>query len=286
MGAIPKAAAMFGLVGTVAAGIFVFVAASQPPPPPAAPAMQLAAPEMPTDAATTQPFSQATPLGALQKLCAAIEIDDHATIEECLCDDGKDPAMAKLGHEMIQGMASTYRIEKAWKDKWGQDMKVSGLSFDQFPDGNYQTLIRGTADGATDVTYDGDEARIRVPVAAEKFTGTGPDRLVALARWSGAMLVFNKIDGDWKLNTDRTFNLVVQVFRISGNTTDSSEIAAGVAQGIVGALDNIAGQIESGQITARGRAAVQVETLVSHVFQDNKVSGTSYLALPVIGGGG
>jgi hypothetical protein len=100
------------------------------------------------------------------------------------------------------------------------------------------------------------------------------------------MLVFNKIDGDWKLNTDRTFNIVAHADRTSGNKTDATEIAANIGQGVVETLDSVAEQIESGKIPNKGRAASIVASLIGRVFRENKVDGCSYFVLPVIGGGG
>ncbi len=217
-----------------------------------------------------------------------MEADDHESIEQCLCDDGKDPATAKMGHAYMQGIATVYRIEKAWQDKFGQSMKLSDLGFDNFPGGDYQTLFRATVDAGADleVAFQNDEARIRVPVPPEKFTGTGPDRDTADARWSGAMLVFNRIDGDWKLNTDRTFNFGVHASRMPGNKTDVMEILANVSQGLNDTLDDIASQdrIRQNRATKVAGGLRRPETRVGKVFRDNKVNGCNFMTLPVIGG--
>jgi RNA polymerase sigma factor (sigma-70 family) len=290
---IPKVAAGFLVATTLVAGAVAIHAASAQNAPSAAPVIAAAA--VSSDAASsdaaaappaTQPLAQSTPLGALQKLSAALEADDHEGVEECLCDDGKETA--KLGHAVVQTMGCTYRIEKAWKEKFNADMKVSGLGFDTFPDGDYVTLIKGTADAgsALEVTFDGDEARIRVPLPPERFMKAGPDRIVAEGRWSGAMLVFSRIDGNWKLNTDRTFNFVVNVWRHPNNKTDEVELDANIAEGINRLLDDISGQIESGKITTKSHAVSAVQSGVGKVFRENNVDGSSYMMLPVLGGGG
>jgi RNA polymerase sigma factor (sigma-70 family) len=295
--ALPKVAAGLLIAAALTTGAMVIHAASAQNAAPAVPvvaaaaALPDAAPVM-ADATTpipaTQPFSQSTPLGALQKLSAALDADDHDAVDECLCDDGKDAAQAKLGHAVVQFMGCAHRLDKAWKDKFNANTKVSGLNFNNIPDGDYVTLIRGTADAgdALEISFQGDEARIRVPVPAEKFTGTSIDRLAAMGRWSGAMLIFNNIDGNWKLNTDRTFNIMVTVNRRPGNRKDSVEISANIGEGISSVLDDVASQIESGKITTKSRAASAVRSGVGKVFRNNDVDGSTFTMLPVIGGGG
>jgi RNA polymerase sigma factor (sigma-70 family) len=293
---LPKVAAGMLIASTLVTGAIVIHAASAqnavPPAPVIAAAAAVSSDASASDAIAappaTQPLAQATPLGALQKLSAALEADDHEAVEECLCDDGKDAAQAKLGRAVVQFMGTVYRLDKAWKDKFNVDTKVSGLNFNTFPDGDYVTLIRGTAEAgdALEISFQGDEARIRVPAPAEKFTGTSIDRLAAMGRWSGAMLIFNNIDGNWKLNTDRTFNIMVNVSRRPGNRKDSVEMSAKIGEGISSVLDDVASQIESGKITAKSRAASAVQSGVGKVFRDNDVDGSSFTMLPVIGGGG
>jgi RNA polymerase sigma factor (sigma-70 family) len=291
---LPKIAASFTLAGALAAGAIVAAHAASAQTPPAAPvpapsdaAANNSLPNSPSpDFAATQPFAQSTPLGAFNKLVSAMEAGDQPAIEECLCNDGKDPGAAALARAFVLDAASVYRIEKAWKDKFGSDMKVSGLNFDDFPDGTFITLFQGTANtpGGPEITIDGDLAKMRVPVPAEKFVGTGPDRQTAEGRWSGSMFVFNRIDGNWKLNTDRTFNFIVMLNRVSGNNTDSMVVESQICLGINDTLSDVAEKIETSAITSKGQAAKTVQTEVDKVFRDAKVRGSSIMTLPVIGG--
>ena len=293
---LSKVAALFGLVTTIGIAVSIIYAASAQsniPAPPANPPA-IAAPLAPAHAVVTadvtpatQPLAQATPLGALQKLRDAMAADDHDTIEECVTDDRKDPAAAKLGHATVHEMASVNRLENAWKEKFGQSMKFSDLNFDLFPDGDYETFREVVDVGARlDITFNNDEALVRIPLPPEKFTGTGPDRETAFARWSGAMLVLTQVNGDWKLNTDRSFNFIVSAFRKGGNKTDAMQIVADIEQSIYEALDDTASQIESGKLTSKSQALTTVESRIGKIFRDNKVNGCTYMTLPVIGGGG
>jgi RNA polymerase sigma factor (sigma-70 family) len=241
----------------------------------------------PQSGSTTQPDLQATPIGALSKLCAAIEADDASTIDDCLCSDGTNQAEEDLGRGMFHEEAAAYRISKAWRDKFGQRLSVSGLSFDDFAGGHtVQSALRAMMDvsGGLQVTIDGDDARVRVPLPPEYFAGSGPNRLTFLGRWSGATLVFNRIGPDWKLNTDRTVNFIDSVSRMSGNDVDIFELGATIAQGIADSLNDVASKIEGGSIHSHTQAARAVQTGVGHVFRDNHVNGSSFTALPVIGG--
>jgi RNA polymerase sigma factor (sigma-70 family) len=280
----PKVAACFFVAGavTTAAIIAGHGALAQMPTAQPAPAAQPA----PQDNPATQPSSQGTPLDTLAKLCAAIESNDTGAIDDCLCSDGNDPASADLGRGSIEGEAAVYRISKDWRDKFGQPMAVSGFSFGTFGKESMESALRGTLDfpGGPQVTIDGDVAQLRVPLPPEFFAGVGPDRASFFARWSGAMVVFNRVGSDWKLNTDRTVNYIINVERIDGNNTDIIELGAKIEQGIGDALNGVAAKIEDGSIASRGQAVKAVQTELMRVFRDNKVRGVSFTVLPVIGG--
>jgi RNA polymerase sigma factor (sigma-70 family) len=231
---------------------------------------------------TTQPMSQVTPLETFSKLCAAIEADDTATIDECLCDDGKDPATAAMGREFVEEAGAALRIENAWKGKFGVAMHVPNLGFDDFPKGDYATLYRGTLDapGGPEVTIDGDLARMRVTPPPEAFSGpSGPNH-----HWSGAMLVFSRVDGNWKLNTDRTFNIIINLSREPGNDLSDVDIENKVMQGVNDTLNKVADQIEDGTIKSSGLAASAVQRQIMKVFRNAHVQGSGITVVPVIGG--
>jgi hypothetical protein len=235
-----------------------------------------------SDAPTTQPMSQATPLEALGKLCAAIKADDKSMIEECLCDDGKDPRTAAMGRYFVEEAAAALRIESAWKKKFGASMSVPDLGFDDFPNGDYATLYRGTLDapGDREITIDGDTAHMRVPLPPEVFSGaSGPNH-----HWSGAMIVFTRVKGDWKLNSDRTFNFVINLYREPGNNSDEIDIENKIMEGVNATLNNVATRIEIGSLTSPGRAASAVKTQMEKVFRNARVRGSGITVLPVIGG--
>jgi RNA polymerase sigma factor (sigma-70 family) len=289
---ISKIAAVFTLAGAVAGGIIVADhGVSAQTPVAQAPAPVAATPagtidNAATDVPATQPFAQSSPLGAYQKLVSAMEANDDVAIEECLTSDNKDPGATILGRGYVRGSAAVYRIETAWKEKFGVDMSVSGLNFDDFPGGAFKTLFKATAEwpGGPEVTMDGDVARIRVPVPPEKFVFPGPDRVAAEQRWSGAMLVLTREDGNWKLNTDRTFNFISNVYRMNGNEADALAIGGSISNQIADLLNSVAGKLESGEITTKQQVVMMIQTGCEKIFRDNKVRGSNLMALPVIGG--
>jgi hypothetical protein len=234
------------------------------------------------DIPATQPMSQDTPVDALRKLCEGMKADDKVMIDECLCGDGDDAATTATCRAFVEEAAVSYHIKKAWKDKFGVEMHVPNFGFDDFPNGDYATLYRGTLDvaGGPEVTIDGDVARMRVPLPPKAFSGeNGPNH-----HWSGAMLVFNRVDGNWKLNTDRTFNLVINLSRDAGNKQSDAEAESKVMQSINVGLDDVALRIENGTIKSPGQAASAVATQVGKAFRSGRVHGSGIIALPVIGG--
>jgi RNA polymerase sigma factor (sigma-70 family) len=284
----PKVAAGFFVAGSITTaaviaghGVFAQSPAAQPTP-----AVQPAPIPTPQDNPATQPLSQNTPLDTLAKLCAAIESNDVTAIDECLCSDGNDPASADLGRASIEGEAAVYRISKDWRDKFGQPLSVSGFSFGTFVKESMESALRGTLDfpGGPQVTIDGDVAQLRVPLPPEFFAGSGPNRVSFLARWSGAMVVFNRVGSDWKLNTDRTVNIIINVNRVDGNNTDVVELGAKIEQGVGDALNAVAAKIEDGSISTRAQAVTAVQTSLMRAFRDCRVRGASFAVLPVIGG--
>ena len=98
------------------------------------------------------------------------------------------------------------------------------------------------------------------------------------------MLVFNRVGSDWKLNTDRTVNIIINVARTDGNNTDVIELGAKVEQGVGDALNAVAAKIEDGSISTRAHAVNGVQTALMQVFRDCHVRGANFTVLPVIGG--
>ncbi len=249
----PKVAAGFFVAGsiTTAAVIAGHEVLAQMPAAQPAPVVQSA----PQNNPATQSSSQNTPLDTLAKLCTAIESNDVGAIDDCLCGDGNDAASADLGRASMEGEAAVYRISKDWRDKFGQPMSVSGFAFATFGKESMESALRGTLDfpGGPQVTIDGDNAQLRIPLPPEFFAGAGPTRASFLARWSGAMIVFNRVGSDWKINTDRTVNFIINVARMDGNNTDIIQLGAKIEQGVGDALNAVAAKIEDGSIASRAK---------------------------------
>jgi RNA polymerase sigma factor (sigma-70 family) len=236
---------------------------------------------------SAQPSDQSTPADTLRKLSTAVQNNDRAAINECLCDDGKDPDAAALGRAYFVEQAGVYHLLKAWKDKFKSAMNVPGLNFEDFPGhGTFETILSQCVDfpSGLEATIDGDTAQIRVPLPRDAFSSPGPGRVAALERWSGAMLVFKQINGNWKLDTDRTFTFLGGVARHPGNADDSLAIEAKVAVGLGDGLSAVAAGIESGKYGTRQRVIEAIVAAATKAFTDARVDGTTLMTLPVIGG--
>jgi hypothetical protein len=133
------------------------------------------------------------------------------------------------------------------------------------------------------VKIDGNTAMMRIDVPREVFTGTGPDRVAEAGRWSGAMLVFTKTSGDWKLNTDRSFTIMVNL-----NAPNSPDPKYVTIQKLQDAfhdnLDKVAIDIENGTITTPGDAASRGHDAAIEASESCGVRGDNINLLPVIGG--
>jgi RNA polymerase sigma factor (sigma-70 family) len=291
----PKIAASIVATGAITAAVVVaWHSAAVQSPVPSSPAAVVTpiladAAASQSNVPATQPMSQATPLDALSKLCAGMEGHDKAMIDECLCDDGNDAAMAALGRAWVEETGYALRFENAWQDKFGAASgKLVLGEFDDFPggEGDYATLYRGTLDvpNGPEITIDGDVAHVKVPLSPETFAGTGPDRNVAKGRWSGAMLVFNRVGDNWKLNTDRTFDFVIDIDREAGNDEDVVELGNKMLQGLNVLLNELAPQIENGTIKSAGQGASAVKTRTLKIMRDAHLRNGNITVLPVIGG--
>ncbi|HMB95812.1 MAG TPA: hypothetical protein VKK61_07210, partial [Tepidisphaeraceae bacterium] len=241
----------------------------------------------PAAAPATQPIDQSTPTLALRKLALAIRADNLGMIDSCLTDDGTDPEVANFARSIFHLDAASYRLNHAWNATFKMPMKVTGFSFLMFEtlDGGFDALFDKTLDvpNGPDVKIDGNTAMIRIGIPRETFTGTGPDRDAAQGRWSGAMLVLTKVNGDWKLNTDRSFTIMVNVNAPGSN--DSKYLTMQKLQDAFhDGLDKVAADIENGTITTPADAASQGHDAAMDASASCGVRGDNINILPVIGG--
>jgi len=135
-----------------------------------------------------------------------------------------------------------------------------------------------------EATIDGNTAQVRVPLPREDFISPPPNQITALGRWSGAMLAFKQVNGDWKLDTDGTFNFIASIARQPGNNTSDLAVEGKILTELADGLVAVASDIESGKITARQRAISGVEAAARRAFQDAHVDGSAVATLPVVGG--
>jgi RNA polymerase sigma factor (sigma-70 family) len=277
-----KAAAMIIAAGALTAAVIVASkAADAPATLPALPTVANgpAAPDVP-------PAFQDRPLDTLIKLSTAIEVNDTSAIDDCLCSDNRNPDTADLGRAWIEGQAAIYRVEKAWRGKFGAAMSEPSFGFDDFVQETFHDALRNmlSAPGGPPATVDGDVALVSIPTPPDFFAGTGPYRLPDLQRWSGAKLVFNRIDGNWRLNTDRSFNFELYAGWI---TNPHDDIVAASAKGQFGvnrALDDVAARIEDGSLDTRAKAIKAGQTEVMRAVADAGMNRSRMRILPVIGG--
>jgi RNA polymerase sigma factor (sigma-70 family) len=239
-----------------------------------------------TPPAATQPSDQSTPLNALKKLSDSVQSNDRAAIAECLCDDGVDPDAAALGRAYFLGQASVWRLQNDWKAKFGEAINAPGLNFDDFPGrGSFETMLSRIVDSpGLEATIDGDTAQVRIPLPREAFVAPPPNQITALGRWSGAMLVLKQVDGNWKLDTDRTFNFIASIARQPGNNQSDQALEGKILAEAADGLGEIASDIESGKITTRQRAVDAVEAAARRAFRDAHVDGSGCETLPAIAG--
>ncbi len=164
---------------------------------------------------------------------------------------------------------------------------MPGLNFEDFPGrGTFETMLARMVEypSGLEATIDGDNAQLKVPLPRDAFVSVGPDRLLALGRWSGAMMVFKRIDGNWKLDTDRTFTFIGGIARQLGNGQDASVIHAKVASELGDGLAAVAADIKSGKISTRQEAITAIVAAATKAFKAAHVDGTTLMTLPVIGG--
>ncbi len=287
----PKIAAGIAAAAALTTAVVVVSNGQAPPQAPAQPppAQVAAAPVLadvsPADA--TQPSDQSTPVDALRKLSTAVQTNDRAAIAECLCDDGADPDAAAMARAYFPEQAAVCRLQKAWQAKFSAAMNVPGLSFDDFPGrGTFATLLGRILDfpGGLEATIDGDTAQVRIPLPREAFVSPGREQITALGRWSGAMLVFKQVDGNWKLDTDRTFNFLANVAKQPGNDKSDLAIQAKVFAELADSLNGVASDIASGKISTRQRAINGIVSAATKAFRDARADGGTIMTLPVIGG--
>jgi len=245
----------------------------------------LAAPA-PSAAPAASPDGQDSPINTIGKLCTAIEQDDQHSLHECICDDSIDPSYADLGRAWMDDEAANVRVKRVWLDKFGASMSVPNLGFDSFRGGSFNSLLRGVLSDPQGprITIDGDEAKVRIPLPPDAFTGVSADRFAANERWSGAMLVLKQSGGVWRLDTDRTFNFVIGLGRKPGNNDDAIAGEAIICHGVADTLNSTAAKIEDGSFTTPKQAASAVTKGMVAAFDAAKVTGSNINALPVIGG--
>jgi hypothetical protein len=241
-------------------------------------------------APATQPvnaYNQATPVDALKKLSTAIHQDDRAAIDSCLTNDGTDPAMAALVRAQFQMNAAWCHVQRAssaaFKTTNGVPFKNLGFNFFPYLNGGYEALIDSMFAQATPppVKIEEDIASVKITLPPAQFGGPGAER--ELRRWSGAMLVLKRVGSDWKLDTARTINMVAHNDLVV-KKADPMKADLQLTNMLNDALEDGAGQIESGELATAASAGEAMERSLNDAFEACHVRQMSFMDLPVVGG--
>jgi hypothetical protein len=166
-------------------------------------------------------------------------------------------------------------------------MEIQGLSFDVFPAGGGFDMMIGkllALPNGPQATVSGETAQVKISLPPELFAGTGARRFPGFERWSGAMLIFNRIDGDWKLNTDRTVNFVVSMEQAPGSDKDPLELTQQIIEFWIKNLTDITDAIESGSIKNSQEVVRVLKDSQRMVAMEVQVEHHDIKLLPVIGG--
>jgi RNA polymerase sigma factor (sigma-70 family) len=234
--------------------------------------------------------TQATPIDTLRKLSAALHRDDRSAIDSCLTDDGTDPDMAAL-------VRSHFHFTGAWAHLLAEERNVfkrddtllkkfGGVTLFPALDGGFEAMVDKMlekGDGIGDVKIDGPSAAVRVNVPREFFDGTGQNRMRFLERWSGAMLTFRKVNGDWKLDTSRSINIVMQA-DLGNKNADPVKVIRQMNEMAADAMAEATGQIETGQLATPAAAGEAIDRMLSDVVRACQVNTITEPPLPVVGG--
>ena len=184
--------------------------------------------------------------------------------------------------------AGVGRLDKAWQAKFGVAREIPGWGMTMFPGhGHFGTVLTRIVDfpGGLKATIDGDIAQVRIPLPRDAFISPGSDKITALGRWSGAILIFKQVGGNWKLDTDRTFTFVSFIHRKPGNNDGDLAILQKLGAKLADGLDMVAGDIESGDLATPEAAVDEALTnVLSPAIRDAHVDGCDTMLLPVIGG--
>jgi hypothetical protein len=223
------------------------------------------------------------PADVLRKLSAAIRQNDAAAIDACLTDDGRNPKDSALIHALLRMNAASYRITRACSAAFGDQMRLQNFGFDLVPalHGGFEAMFDRSLEadhGEPPTTIEGDLARIRVNIPAAEL---GP--ALAMERWSGATLVFHRVDGQWKLDTDRSIHLVVQ-YRGRDRASDPATVQLKLTDLLTAKLNEVAGQIEGKQIDTADDVSAGVERAAQDAFKACRVDQQVMAMLPAIPG--
>jgi RNA polymerase sigma factor (sigma-70 family) len=275
-----KAAAVFligtGAVAAATAGVIVFADTG---PAPVAPV---------NTAAAISPATQSTPLEGLRDLSTALRQDDQKAIDDCLTDDGKDAAMAALIRGHFHMDAAWCHVQRASAASFKtNDVPFKNLGFNLFPylNGGYEAVFDAmlAAPKAPQVKVEGDVALIKVNLPKESFGGSGPHRIAKFEVWSGAMFVFQKVQGKWKLDTSRTIKMV-ESHQFVDRNADPMKVALQLTNLLNDALEEGASEIESGQLGSAQAAGDAMEHSLTDAFKATRVRGYNFAHFPVVGG--
>lgn len=271
-----KTAACAAAVAILAAGAIVTTqpAGADTAPPATAPAKPATA--------------QSTPLDTLARLSNAIKNGSASEAENCFYDDGSDPELASAMLAVIRQNVAMYRLDEAFRTMFGQPLTVPGMRLSLLPTmtGGMEAVLDrclASPDGMKS-TITGDTATYRIPLPREMFSGAGPSRIAELGRWSGAQLLFNRVNGEWKLNTSRSFTLVLGADFVPNALGSRLQISEQNCIGTAILFNDIADGILSGAVPTPQIAATNLSAGLGKVMQQTKSKSFGMMIMPAVGG--
>lgn len=239
----------------------------------------------PTTAPTTQDTEvDQAPIDLLRRLSVQLRIGNQREIEACLYNDGTNPELDALIRASALENAATYRLDQTAQSAFHQRLTLPGLSLVMIPalGGGFEALIDRSLEAprGKEVMINGDTAIYRIPLSPEAISGTGKERIPNLARWSGASVQLNLVDGHWKLNTSRSFRIAFGPDFSATPATSPLQLAEKLTKEMVRAFNAVADGIETGQLSTPQQAVDACVEEIAHALQQTGVKTPQIMILP------
>lgn len=191
--------------------------------------------------------------GLFQSMIDAADHNDMAAILALYYFDPKmNPLQAHLGKVNIEATLASYHLQKAALTRFGPQAMSINLHCETTAAFITDVLARV---GPNSLTISGDTAILT------------PAEAIPPGHWPVAPIYFKQINGDWKLDYDRTFTVEFRATRrqpVSGLTEEQD--LADTAKLIDNAWDELAADIEQGKVANPAEVQRRVNAIFAKVF--------------------